>query len=94
MTTSTVLLLKSIAIVLLAFGIGYIVCVVASKERGLLRSSGYVIGMAIIVSSICIVLFRCSLVFHCDEAKKKVIVDDLGPKRLVDIPGPMSPPRK
>ena len=44
--------LKGLSLVSLALGVGYIVCVAASKEKGLLKSIGYIIGVLIIAASI------------------------------------------
>ena len=41
---------------LLALALGYIVCSLAKKEKGLLKTTGYTIGIAIIVISSVIVL--------------------------------------
>lgn len=38
-------------IVLLALGLGYIVCSLAKKEEGVFRAIGYIIGISIIVIS-------------------------------------------
>lgn len=41
---------------LIAVALGYIVCTLAKKEKGLLKSTGYAIGIAIIAISSVIVL--------------------------------------
>jgi len=41
---------------LLALALGYIVCSLAKKEKGLLKSTGYTIGIAIIAISSVIIL--------------------------------------
>lgn len=41
---------------LLTLALGYIVCLLAKKEKGLLKTAGYAIGIAIIVISSVVVL--------------------------------------
>lgn len=41
---------------LIALALGYIVCLLAKKEKGLLKTTGYTIGIAIIAISSVIVL--------------------------------------
>ena len=41
---------------MLALALGYIVCLLAKKERGLLKTTGYAIGIAIIAISSVIIL--------------------------------------
>ena len=90
----TVAAIKGLALGLLALGIGYIVCVIASKETGLSRILGYVIGTTIILSSILVVALRLHAMIPSEETRRKVISNELGPKRMVDMQGPMSPPKK
>ena len=86
--------IKGLALAFLAFGFGYIVCVVASKEKGILKVIGYIIGVAIIAFSIAAVILKICTHIPCEETKRKVISDPLGPKRMVDTRGPMAPPQK
>lgn len=44
------------ALALIALALGYIVCLLAKKEKGLLKTTGYTIGIAIIAISSVIVL--------------------------------------
>lgn len=41
---------KGLAMLAVAVGVGYAVCVLAAKEKGLLKTVGYLIGALIIVA--------------------------------------------
>ena len=43
---------KGLAMAAVALGVGYAVCVLAAKEKGLLKTVGYLIGALIIVACI------------------------------------------
>ncbi len=43
---------------LIALALGYIVCLLAKKEKGLLKTAGYAIGVAIIAISAVVVLAK------------------------------------
>lgn len=45
-------LMKGAFMLFLSLGIGYVLCVLAEKQKGLLRTLGYTLGIAIIVLSL------------------------------------------
>ena len=55
-------LMKSAFILFLCLGLGYMLCVVAKKQEGILKTLGYTIGVSIITLSLLYSLF-------VDEAK-------------------------
>jgi len=58
---------KSIAMILIAMGVGYFVCVKAEKEKGFLKQLGYWIGSIIIIASVISALsgWYCKMVKKC-----------------------------
>lgn len=47
---------QSIGMILVALGIGYIVCSMAAKEKGALKVMGYVVGAAVTVVGVVILV--------------------------------------
>jgi hypothetical protein len=45
-------LMKGAFMLFMSLGVGYVVCVLAEKQKGLLRTLGYTLGIAIIVLSL------------------------------------------
>ena len=51
---------KGLAMTAVALGVGYAVCVLAAKEKGLLKTAGYLIGALIIAACIVGAIMRIS----------------------------------
>ncbi|MFA5356088.1 MAG: hypothetical protein WC301_01595 [Candidatus Omnitrophota bacterium] len=71
---------------LIALAVGYIVCLLANKEKGKLRKAGYVIGIAIIAMSSIIILSKALWI-----AKKCINRCPIRGSMMPMQPAPMSP---
>ena len=61
--------IKSVALFFIALGVGYMICVSASKEKGFLKNLGYLIGAAILAGSLLATASRIGLVNQCTMSK-------------------------
>jgi hypothetical protein len=69
---------KSVSMVLISMGIGYLVCVKAEKEQGFLKQLGYWIGSIIIVVSILLALHAVYLK-ACHKMNKHCMPEKICP---------------
>lgn len=71
-------------VALITLALGYIVCSLAKKEKGLLKAAGYIIGIAIIAISSVTVL--CKVLWTAKMCLK------MCPLRQFSMPMPSAPP--
>jgi hypothetical protein len=65
-------LMKGAFMLFMSLGIGYVMCVLAEKQKGLLRTLGYTLGIAIIALSLMASAVESSVKFgpHCKMMNK------------------------
>ena len=79
---------------MIALALGYIVVVLANKEKGRLKSYGYIIGVAIIIVSSLLILVkfvwittydsnRCGILMH-----HKMMMQEQQPTKVMPAPAP------
>lgn len=84
---------KFLYMMLLAVGIGYIVCASASKEKGSSKSIGYLLGIAIIAGALVLSAGKACLKGNC-KIMKKMMYCGKGPQQMVESQSAMKPPTK
>ncbi len=87
-------LTKMVLTVFFALGMGYLVLIGASKEKGLVKSAGYLIGLVLIVASLLLLGFKA---YKCAGGKMcgyKIRCHRTGPQQMIKDAGTMMPPTK
>ena len=69
-------MMKGMMSLFMSLGIGYVLCILAEKQKKLLRTLGYTLGIAIIALSLMAAAVESSV--HCDMMGKSAC----GPKAM------------
>ena len=86
--------MKGILMLFLSLGIGYVVVAEASREKGSMKTLGYLLGIIIIAGSLLLTAAKVCPLSRCKLLKEKFACGSSGPKQIVGPAGVMKPPTK